>query len=87
MEGLEDLTLSEYAQLVIDNNDVDSEIENKDGLTCFAYDQISNGKDTHYYAFIYKASDAFWLIQFACENKYYDEAADLILKWAKSVTV
>jgi hypothetical protein len=86
-EGIEDLTLPEYAQLVIDNNDTSSQLNNEDGLTSFEYDKQVNGKDMHYYACAFKASDAFWLIQFACENKYYEEYSALITKWAKSVTV
>ena len=85
-EGASDLTLDEYAQFVLDNNNLEADIKTKGGLVTFEYDKQVSGKHIQYFAAVYKASDAFWLVQFGCEADQYEELSDLILKWAKSVT-
>ena len=84
-EGFSDLSLQEYAQLVIDNNGIDSEISGIDGLTYFVYERESEGKTGKTRACVYKSDDAFWLIHFACDIKDYDGLSESITKWAKSV--
>ena len=86
-EGFEDLTLPEYAQLAIDANGISSQVNTVEGLVTFEYNKQINGKDNTYHAYVFKASDAFWLIQFVCESKNYEENSAFIEKWAKSVTV
>lgn len=45
-----------------------------------------SGKDYTYHAFVYKAADAFWLIQFATLQKDYEEKIEDIFKYAGTVT-
>ena len=84
--GYEDMTLSEYADLVIQANSLSAERKEEEGLTCFTYEKEQNGKNFEYYATVFKGPDAYWLIQFACETKNFDDFLPDFQKWAKSVT-
>ncbi len=87
-EGFEDYTLEQYADLVIQANNLSSaEIKTADGLTSFEY--VFTNPETNdsykYFSYVYKTDDAFWLIQFATLNENVDEYAQQITDWAKSV--
>lgn len=84
--GYEDMTLSEYADLVIQANSLSAERKEEEGLTCFTYEKEQNGKNFEYYATVFKGPDAYWLIQFACETKNFDDFLPDFQKWANSVT-
>lgn len=45
----------------------------EDGLVYFTYEKSNNGKDYKYYATVFKGTDAYWLIQFACEVDDFDK--------------
>lgn len=87
LEGLENLSLEDYAQLVIENNKKDISVEKKDGLTYFLYEAEANGKTYSYFSCVYKGTDAFWLIQFSTVADQYEKKSDQLITWAKSVTV
>ena len=85
--GSENYSLRQYAQSVIDVNNLGSaEITESDGLTHFEYENKTNGGSFKYIAYVYKTDDAFWLIQFAATDKNVEKYADQITEWAKSVT-
>ncbi len=88
MPGFGDYTLTEYTQLVITNNSLDSEINTKEGKSYlwFTYEKEVSGKDYFYLATTFKASDAFWLIQFGCETFNREKLTDTFFEWADSVT-
>ena len=92
-EDFESLNLSkdtdtnEYAKLVIQANKLTCEPTTKDGLTYFQFEKEVKGKNFTYYGFVYKGSDAFWLVQFGCESDKTEKYEDDIFKYAKSVTV
>lgn len=84
--GFGDLSLQEYAKLVLDNSGHAAQIKTENGVTYFEYDATGgNGKMFHYIAAMYKGPDAFWLIQFATEQKNAEEHRNEIFEWAKSV--
>ena len=88
MDGFEDYTLEQYANLVIKANNLDSaKIKNVEGLTHFEYDFTNpeTQKTYRYFSYVYKTNDAFWLIQFATLNENADDYAQQITEWAKSV--
>ena len=85
--GYGSLTLKEYAELVIKGNSLNSQVSEKDGLTYFTYEKSVSGKDYKYYATVFKGADAFWLIQFGCEQKNFDKYQPDYVKWAKTVQV
>lgn len=86
LEGFSDYTLNEYCQLVIDNGQKAATIQTEDGLTYFVFDNSANGNDYSYFCTVYKATDAFWLVQFACLKEDYDKFADKFKEWAKTVS-
>lgn len=86
LEGGE-LTLEEYADLVISNNQLDATVKETEGLTSFTFEKHVNGKDCTYFAAVYKGNDAYWLLQFSCESTKYEGLKSTVIKYAKSVTV
>ena len=88
-EGLEDLSLDTYAELVRDSSasKASTTIFKQNGLTCMEYSFFSEEHDQTYSYFItvYKSSDAFWLVQFACRKESYDTYKNSFLEWGKSV--
>lgn len=88
MEGFEDLTLQEYADLVIEGNNLsDVKAQTSDGLTWFhrQWTNPEDGEEYYYYAAVYKKKDAFWLIQFAVPLEDREAYADQMVQWASSV--
>lgn len=89
LEGSENLTLEEYADLVIQGNGFkNAKVKTGNGLTYFEYDYTNpeTKQDFHYFSYVYKTDDSFWLVQFAVLIEDIDEYEDNIIKWAKSVT-
>ncbi len=87
-EGFEDYTLEQYADLVIQANNFGSvEIKNVDGLTYFEYEFTNpeTNDDYKYFSYVYKANDAFWLIQFATLTENIGQYSQQITTWANSV--
>ena len=86
LPGSENYTLQEYAQLVIEANNLENvEIKTEDGLVYFEYTSDKNSHLYHYTAYVYKSSDSFWLIQFATFSSEANEYRNDIKDWAKSV--
>jgi hypothetical protein len=85
--GLYNLSLNEYADMVVAANSFSTTVKEKDGLLCFEYQEHVGGKDTSNFAIVYKGSDAFWTVRFACETKNYNNLLDSFVKWGKTVKV
>lgn len=87
-EGVEDYTLRQYCELVMEANGMaGKEIITDDDLMRFEYTYTNpETNDTYrYYSFVYKAEDAFWLVQFTTLDKNTSKHAEKIIQWAKSV--
>jgi hypothetical protein len=65
-----------------------SDIEERDGLTCFDYRFTNTEQNTeyHFLTTLHDAENAFWLVQFVAPSDLYDEYYDVFLKWAKTIT-
>lgn len=87
--GMEDWTLDYYADLVFDANASKNpdEISKEDGLTTMEYSFFNEEKNTtyKYFSAMYKAEDAFWIVQFACEADDYEASKASFVEWAKTV--
>jgi hypothetical protein len=81
----EDMSLDDYAQLVCTSNGISAVVSHDDGLTSFTYQNESNGKNYQYYAVVCKGSDAFWLVQFACEADQFEAHQPSFVQWAKTI--
>lgn len=88
--GLSDLSLDEYAQLVYQANSSKSPnpIATENGLTIMEYSFLNTEENQTYcyLATMFKADDAFWLVQFACKENAYEAQRPQFIEWAKSVT-
>ena len=89
MAGLEDYTLEQYGQLVLQSNGMtDFELQTVDGILYFEYEVDNEEDKTTYYYFstVHKAVDAFWLVQFAVDADDAEEYIPQFIEWAKSVS-
>lgn len=81
-----DSKIEDYMEVIIENNKVDSEPKEKDGIHYIEYEKAVSGKNYYYVSAFYKSDDAFWLVNFACEKTNKKEYQETFLKWAKTVT-
>ena len=89
-EGVADLTLAEYADLVrvANSSKSPSEVKEEDGLLLIEYTYFveTQNADYVYLTTMFKTSDAFWMIQFTCQKENYEAYRPHFIEWAKSVT-
>ena len=88
-EGIEDLTLDDYAALTLEANAMQNPtLKDVDGIPVMEYTYYNEGTAITYAYFsaLYKSGDAFWVVQFACNEDLYAENEAFLIKWAKSVT-
>ena len=88
VEGFENYTLEQYAKLVITSNNLgDPEVKTVDEVAIFEYEykNTENNNTYKYFSYVYKADDAFWLVQFAVRDNAVDKYEAKIEEWAKSV--
>ncbi|MGN0812084.1 MAG: hypothetical protein ACI4MQ_01055 [Candidatus Coproplasma sp.] len=88
MAGFADYTIAEYTSLVLSNNSLTATVNTREGkdYRWFTYTKEVSGRNFFYLATTHKASDAFWLIQFACDVSDESKFTDTFLGWADSVT-
>ena len=89
LNGVE-ISLDEYAALTRVAN-VDrgpGEIKSEDGLTFFDYDYYGSDGTTiySYLTVMYESDEAFWLVQFACDQTQWEKLRPEMIKYAQSVT-
>jgi hypothetical protein len=80
---MKDWTVDNYTNIVKQNAGA-KDTQYADGLTYFEYNAL-NGGDYHYFAFVYKTDDAFWLVQFGCRKSVAEDCREYAIEWAKSV--
>ncbi|MBE6949604.1 MAG: hypothetical protein E7456_07155 [Ruminococcaceae bacterium] len=88
MDGFGDLTIEEYGSLVMQGSGLEASDLDTDGdLRYFAYtyEDPSAGDNYLYVIYVYKTSDAFWLVEFVTPEVMADEYVPLIMEWAESV--
>lgn len=81
-----DSKIEDYAKAVIENNKENYELKEKDNIHYFEYEKTVSGKNFYYLSAVYKSSDAFWLVSFACEKNNRSTYEKTFLEWAKTVT-
>ena len=81
-------TLEEYAGLVWNANQFADNVPLvTDGdLKYFEFDRSANGNEYTYRAYVYKAADGFWLVQFVSRADRYAELQDTMHGYAATVT-
>ena len=86
---LENATLDEYAEMALEVNDRSlSELKDYNGIPGFEYDysDADSGDTYHYRVYLYKSSDAFWMIHFVTFQESFAGYEAQIDKWAHSVS-
>lgn len=83
--GMEDMTLKQYTQAVIKANKLSATVNEGEKYDYFTYEKTANAQNYYYYATTFKASDAFWLIQFGCLTSDKDKYQPKFEKWADTV--
>jgi hypothetical protein len=81
------VTVGQYINYVRDNFEADEMTSaiNEGGVVYFTY--VGKGEVNYkYFVAAFKSEDAFWTIQFACEESVYDEYKPYFLKWSRTVT-
>ena len=85
MAGFSSYTIEDYGNLILQNNTIGATLQTApNGLVYFEYEATSDAT-YRYRAYLYKESDAFWMIQFAVEASAFAEYEDEIRAWASSV--
>ena len=86
LPGLEDYTLRQYGELVMQNNGKNLEMKTENGVLYFEYTYTNEGNLFHYFVTLHKGPDAFWIIQFCVLDEDADAMREEIFQWAASVT-
>ena len=85
--GDSDMTAEDYAWLIIRANKFESFITEEDGVPTFRYSKMVEEERYIYIAYAYVASDAYWLVSFACPADKLSELEDAMIEYAKTVKV
>ncbi len=75
---IEDLDLEGYGELVVELNELDSGLIQKDGLWTFSYEADSDGEMFTYVATVYESDVSFWTVQGYCPTAEYEKYQDTI---------
>lgn len=89
-DGFQDLSLDEYAQLVISNNMFFGSAypTHEDGLTIYEYEEfnMADGQNYYYMIAFFKGPDAFWMVEFSTYDYLSAYMRQTYLDYANTVT-
>ena len=88
-QRLKDYSAYQYAKAIMNKSGIDSKVETRPGpLTYFVYSEHDEKQDVTYqnYCYIYKTTDAFWIVQFCVPKEQVPKYEKAITEWAWSVT-
>ena len=81
-----DMSVKEYAEIVMFGNDLSGDPTEEDGMTYFTYTEKVDGTEFTYMGFCYRGTDADWLVQIYCPTEDYEAKKPDMMEWAKSVS-
>lgn len=88
-DGLNNMSVEEYTESVREvNSDLDStDVVSEDGYAYmeYSFNNLILGKTFRYMCTVFKTEDAFWMIQFSCEEFVYEHYKPKFASWAKTV--
>ena len=88
MEGFSDYTIEQYANIVMYNcSDKSPSLHKKGDINYIEYSfkNTEINKTYNYLIALYKSNDAFFMVQFTCEDKDYKEYKDYFIDRANTV--
>ena len=80
-----DMSVKEYADIVMFGNGLSGDPTEEDGMTYFTYTEEVDGTEFTYMGFCYRGTDAYWLVQIYCATADYEAKKPDMMDWAKSV--
>lgn len=81
------LTLQEYADLVLQANNITDGVQEVNGILTFSFTNESNGESHSYQAAVFESEDAFWLIQAGCLTENFEENQETFMNILTSVKI
>ena len=81
-----DMSVKEYAEIVMFGNGLSGDPTEEDGMTYFTYTEEVDGTEFTYMGFCYRGTDAYWLVQIYCPTEDYEAKKPEMMEWAKSVS-
>ncbi len=85
-EELALLSLPVFAEILIEESELDATVQTKEGLTCFEYDSVMKGDDYRHLVIVLKSDTAVWSVEMYTFKEDYEKKLPTFLEWAKSVT-
>ena len=79
------MSVKEYAKIVMNGNSLEGTPVEEDGMTYFTYTAEADGTEFTYMGFCFRGTDAYWLVQIYCPTKDYETKKPEMMEWAKSV--
>lgn len=84
---LASMSLEEYADLTAGLNGLEPFTADEFGNRFTTYSGTADGEDYFYHAVVYKGSDSFWLVTFACRDDLREDYAQRFTLWSSTVTL
>ena len=84
------ISLKEYGELSILYNEFDGDkpsVVEEDGLTYFTYESTQDGDEFFYTCYLFKGTDAYYMINMMCFADKQDEFLPKFHDWAKTISV
>lgn len=82
------MTTAEYADLTAEANGIGQQFDtDENGNLYVSYNARMDGVEYYYHTVLYRGSDAFWLVTFACFEEVAEDYAGLFTEWSGSVTL
>jgi outer membrane murein-binding lipoprotein Lpp len=81
-----DMSVKEYAKIVMQGNSLTGTPTEEDGLTYFTYTAETDGTEFTYVGYCFRGDDAYWMVQMYCATSDFESMKADFTAWAKSVT-
>ena len=82
-----DLTLADYADLIVTGYELNTSVEYVGGIPTVIYTSDVSGTTFKYIAAMYESNDAFWMVQCSCELDKFDRCYEDFITYLTSVKV
>ena len=87
-EHFDDITLAQYADLVLEANGRTDLARNQgDGFIWFEYTDTPDDQEVYYISVCCQGEDAFWIVSFATPEVNRNQYKETFLNWAKTIKV
>ena len=83
----DDMTAYDFAELLVNGNGFDTEIQNTADCASFAYNYDVEGEEYTYLAFCYVGKDGYWFVTFACPSNDYEKNEAKMREYASTIII